>query len=493
MIGFDMEHLQLLAARAGLTFEYLDGNNWVERMKKEGPPPVDLVTGLAATPGRERFFAYTEPYGHSPIVLIVRDNAPTNVTPGELGGTRLALTRGYDAMNNLILQAAPGAQPVYFDDDEAMLRAVQRGECFAAVDDVITTSYFIRARGLTNLRVGSVLAMPDEMTFGVRPDWPELVGILNKALASLTGAERLAIANRWIGVNLDTGQQWRKAFRMVSGIAGLVGLLLLFLSLHNRRLRREIEMRRRTQLELEATRDGLAAANASNEAILKIVAHDLRSPLTSIALSAEMMRLDATSAAGALESSRIMEAARRMGELISELLREHVSESPVSPAGPTDWAFIVRGSLRQAQPAARVKDITLRPEVTEAVAIGAEPGSLGHVTDNLIGNALKFSPPGSTVTVRLVALDRLARLEVADQGPGVPPEERAKIFAQGAVGSGRPSGGESSHGLGLWIVHRLVTEAGGRVWCEEAATGGARFIVELPCWTEHMRAKNPTA
>ena len=482
LIGFDIDYLHLIEERTGLRFEFLDGINWVGTMRNASLPPADVLTGLAAIPGRERFLTYTKSYGYSPVVIIIRDDAPHTITAIDLPGTHLALTEGYDAMNQAILQAAPGVEVTYYKDDEKMLQAVANGECFSAVDDVITASYFIRARGMTNLRLGSALPLPDEISLGVRSDWPELTTILNKAIGSVTPAERLAIANRWVGVDMDIDKKWAKAFRITAIVIGIGILLFLALFLHTRRLQREIEERRRAQRELETVRDGLAAANADKEAILKMVAHDLRSPLTSIVLSADLLTLSETPAESAEATGRIKEASLRMGNLIAELLRQHApgTEPAKGQGSRCDWVAIVHASLRQAEPAARAKAIKVSIQLPATVVLGADPGALGQVSDNLINNALKYSPPGSTVQVCLSVGKGCARLRVADQGPGVPHNEREKIFEHGAIGSALPTAGEASHGLGLWIVRRLVTEAQGRVWCEQASEqGGAAFIVEL--------------
>ena len=483
LIGFDIDYLHLIEERTGLRFEFLDGINWVAAMRKATTPPTDVLTGLAAIPGRERYLTYTKSYGFSPVVIIVRDDAPHTITSIDLPGTRLALTEGYEAMNQAILQAAPGVEVTYYKDDEKMLQSVANGECFSAVDDVITASYFIRARGMTNLRLGSALPLPDEIALGVRSDWPELTAILNKAIASVTPAERLAIANRWVGVDMDIDRKWAKAFKITAVVVGIGMLLFLALFLHTRRLQREIDERRRAQRELESVRDGLAAANADKEAILKMVAHDLRSPLTSIVLSADLLTLSESPAESAEATSRIKEASQRMGKLIAELLRQHApgTEPAKGQGSRCEWVAIVHASLRQAEPAARAKGIRVSTELPASVALGADAGALSQVSDNLINNALKYSPTGATVQVCLSVSEGLARLRVADQGPGVPQAEREKIFEHGAIGSALPTAGEASHGLGLWIVRRLVKEAHGRVWCEQATEqGGAAFVVELP-------------
>ena len=97
-----------------------------------------------------------------------------------------------------------------------------------------------------------------------------------------------------------------------------------------------------------------------------------------------------------------------------------------------------------------------------------------------MSNAIKFLPPGGRVTVRTSASDSRVRAEVGDNGPGVPVDERAKLFTEYARLSVKPTGGEESTGLGLSIVKHLVESQGGAVGADFPESGGSVFWFELP-------------
>ncbi len=103
-----------------------------------------------------------------------------------------------------------------------------------------------------------------------------------------------------------------------------------------------------------------------------------------------------------------------------------------------------------------------------------------QVIDNLISNALKYSPFDTTITIRVKAKSDNVRLEVEDEGPGISEEEMPKLFGKFARLSAQPTGGEHSTGLGLSIVKKMVEAMNGKVWCESEPGKGATFIVELP-------------
>ena len=106
-----------------------------------------------------------------------------------------------------------------------------------------------------------------------------------------------------------------------------------------------------------------------------------------------------------------------------------------------------------------------------------------QVLDNIISNAVKYSPHGKNVFVRIKSDNDAVRVEVQDEGEGISPDDMKKLFGKFARLSARPTGGEHSTGLGLSIVKKMVEAMNGRVWCESELGKGATFIVELPVAT----------
>ena len=97
-----------------------------------------------------------------------------------------------------------------------------------------------------------------------------------------------------------------------------------------------------------------------------------------------------------------------------------------------------------------------------------------------MSNAVKYSPPGKNIHVRLKKLPEVIRCEVQDEGPGLSAEDQKKLFGKFARLSAKPTGGEHATGLGLSIVKKLVEAMNGQVWCESEPGEGAKFVVQLP-------------
>jgi signal transduction histidine kinase len=188
--------------------------------------------------------------------------------------------------------------------------------------------------------------------------------------------------------------------------------------------------------------------------------HQLRTPLTGLKLRLESIRAEG-GAAG--ESAAKAEAELdRLEELVGDLLELARASTSSGTAITVDLAEVASAAVdRWSAPAAEGRrEIALGAR--EPVQVFADPGDLAHAVDNLIENALRYPPPGTRVTVETAVSDGRATLVVADDGPGIPAEERTRVFERFYRGStGRQSG--PGTGLGLAIVAELVERWGGQV------------------------------
>ena len=221
------------------------------------------------------------------------------------------------------------------------------------------------------------------------------------------------------------------------------------------------------------------------------VAHEIKNPLTSLRSAVETMHYAKTPEQRQKLLDVIQNDVKRMDRLVTdisnasrldaELVRERME--------PLDVAELIAAlaDVTASQGAERdVKVVTdLPPSALRAQGL---EGRLAQVIDNLLGNALSFSPDGSTITVTGKTLaDRSVRVEVMDQGPGIPPENLGSIFER--FYSERPETEDFGNhsGLGLSISRQIVEAHGGRIWAENVpgtdgpdSRAGARFIFELP-------------
>ena len=116
-----------------------------------------------------------------------------------------------------------------------------------------------------------------------------------------------------------------------------------------------------------------------------------------------------------------------------------------------------------------------------------------QIFDNLLSNALKYSPQNTKVCVELSSAGGKVRFSVCDEGPGLTEDDKQKLFGKFARLSAEPTGGEHSTGLGLSIVKKMVEMMGGEVRCESESGKGAAFIVELQEYKPEQHAEEESA
>ncbi|HYV44689.1 MAG TPA: hybrid sensor histidine kinase/response regulator [Myxococcaceae bacterium] len=235
--------------------------------------------------------------------------------------------------------------------------------------------------------------------------------------------------------------------------------------------------------DLKHAEEEAQRATHVREELLAIVAHDLRSPLTSIRTSAGLLERVAERAGDARVEKTIRIIARsaeRMDRLISDLLdfeliqaeRLTIERQPVGAAG------LIRETVEMFRPTAAEKEIQVEGYGGEDLVVHGNRERLLQILSNLVGNAVKFTPGRGSVTVRAERSGSDALFEVSDTGPGIQEEEQPHIWERYWQAS--PGRAGKGIGLGLSIAKGLVEAHGGRIWVERRSEGGARFHFTVP-------------
>jgi two-component system, NtrC family, sensor histidine kinase GlrK len=217
---------------------------------------------------------------------------------------------------------------------------------------------------------------------------------------------------------------------------------------------------------------------------MRQISHELKTPLSAIREGAELLQDGSVGALSQdqLEVSRILrQNALRLQRLIEDLLNYHTVQFQKSGLNLTrvQLAPVLNRVAEAHQLPVRAKDIHLRVECP-SIALDADENKLEVILDNLVSNAVKFSPPFGEVAIAARVIGKEVLIDVADQGPGIAPQERDKVFDPFYQGSAKPRGPVKGTGLGLAIVREYVLAHRGRVQIVEDAPEGAHFRISLP-------------
>ncbi len=234
---------------------------------------------------------------------------------------------------------------------------------------------------------------------------------------------------------------------------------------------------------LDAARDEREAALKRQREFVADASHELRTPLTSILANLELLQASLEGAEQDEERAMVDSAVRsstRMSRLVGDLLLlARADAGRIGARTRCDLAEIARAAANEVAPT--IGERELRIEGDGALPVDANPDELHRVVVNLLDNAARHTPAGSTIVLRLRAQGGEAVVEVADDGPGVPEELRAQIFERFVRGEGPADtavGGGS--GLGLAIVAAVAHSHGGSAEVSHSELGGALFRVRLP-------------
>jgi chemotaxis family two-component system sensor kinase Cph1 len=250
----------------------------------------------------------------------------------------------------------------------------------------------------------------------------------------------------------------------------------------------EVDLQRRFLSEQRAVR--------ARDDLLAVVSHDLRSPLSSIMLQAEVMLEptvpDHERRAQVLRGSveRIRRSAAHMKSLTDDLLDLASIEAHrfALHLQAVESHELVAEALQMASPLAEAKRITLVVELIDTPRLEADPERILRVLSNLVGNAIKFTPEGGKITVRAERRGDELLISVADTGPGIAADDLPHIFER----YWKPaSTSKPGSGLGLYISSGIIEVHGGKIWAETSA-GGARFTFTLPIARRTSEGTPPT-
>lgn len=305
----------------------------------------------------------------------------------------------------------------------------------------------------------------------------------------------------------ETGGRTRTVAMLITAIALLLGILLSVaitrsITLPLSRMKRKTEEIARgaftADLRLTAPPEIESLAAALNVMCRKLeelermksdfyalMSHELRTPLTSIR---EGTNLFLEGLCGEVTHKQrellviIAEESSRLIDLVGSLLDLSKLESGVLAFhfGSVRLPPLIVQVLREMSPLAAAKGVTLDSEHDDLPALSLDPERILQVMRNLVGNALKFTPPGGTVRIVARSLPGEVCITVSDAGPGIATEEREIIFEKYRQALPSVAGGNTGTGLGLAIVRHIVQAHGGRVWVESEPGQGSTFIVALP-------------
>lgn len=354
---------------------------------------------------------------------------------------------------------------------------------------------------LVSLTISSITFPENLVHFQYRlspqSEWIDVEGNTINFSGLLTGTQQLEVRSRKLGLYTWSDpsylvyetippfwQQWWFYAPLTVGavVIGVVSSKTLRRANLIRQRRLELIINKKTR-ELRKTNTDLVNLNAEKNNLIAIVAHDLRSPLSEVFSLANLIKVSSNPEGETEEFLSLIETSATRGmNLISKILDIEAIDSRKFKlnSSKVEFSTLLKKVCERFQESASNKNIQLDVKIEDQVHVMADEVLLHQVVENLVSNAIKFSPSNRKVQLALLTKNNTVIAEVRDQGPGLSLEDQKKLFGKFQKLSARPTGGESSSGLGLYISKSFVEAMNGQLWCESETGKGTSFFVSFP-------------
>lgn len=486
--GIAADYIALICEMTGLQMKVEKGLTWTEAYEKAVKGELDVLPCVGETAERERYFLFSDSYFTFQRAVFINEDTKDIKSFNNLSGKTVAVQM--NSSHHSYMKQFTDIKLSLYPTVESALRAVSNGVEVAFVGNFATSSYLAKSLGISNLKYIPIKAAEGDQSqslrFAVRKDWPELVSIINKALASITKQQQTEINNKWIDV--EGAVDYSYVLRVI-GIAGLTLLAVLLVSYFwIIRLRKEIAMRKKAQEEMTIAKEEAVTANQVKSLFLARMSHEIRTPLNAILGMAYLMKKTELTATQEMYLDKLAQASRNMLGTINDILDFSKIEAGkiTIEKVPFDLDKILQRIINIESVKVEEQGIELSVEKDPAVPsmFFGDPLRIEQILLNLINNAVKFTQSGS---VRLIVIsdasqttERTVTFIVRDTGIGMTPEQLEHLFIpfdQGDSSISRRFGGS---GLGLSIVKNLTDLLGGQISATSEKGEGSVFTLQLP-------------
>ncbi len=269
-LGISVEYLKIAAKQAGFKVEYITGIPWGDALEQiKNHEKLDLILSLKKTPERQKFITFTEDYLDWPWVIFTRKDSGFIGSMQDLFDKTVAVERGY-VIQKILADEYPNIKLLEKEVPVNALQSLALGEVDAYVGNLMIGSYIIKTKGLDNIKIAAPTPFENHsLAMGIRDDWPELAGIINKVLATLTPQEHAAINDEWLPpIRYEYGISPADIVKWVLGISSISLLIIVIILGSNKKLAKEITVRKQAEDALQESERELAIRNRIAEIFL---------------------------------------------------------------------------------------------------------------------------------------------------------------------------------------------------------------------------------
>ncbi|MEP0985140.1 ATP-binding protein [Ekhidna sp.] len=510
-----------------IELQWLETNGFqdVLQIVKESRGGIFGASSISITPERGRYLNFTAPYMADIAVLVSNNYLPVALTEDELkriltGNTAISID---NTTLNQSLELIQEKLNIDFDIEyvsnsgQIIDRISQKTRSFGYVDianflDAIDHNIDVKRQFFYPVKLeGLAMVYPKNSDWGIPveeyfnsqqfefdkfriitkylgSDAYEIIGRISKS-AEIGPLEEIVISNREKEAQyerlLEAARRDQDSERLTIILISIIVVVLVILSLlyalyffkskNNDRLLEQQKL-------VEDANIRLRTLNEDKNNLIKVLAHDLRSPLSNILNGAQIIESgEKLSDQGKTILGFILQSSEKMSSLIDKILDADSIEAGQHNINLERFKIndVIRQVVKDNKEKAKQKSITVKFNSKRSKAVLADNIYTAQVIDNLVSNAIKYSEVGTEVEIHVKEVDGMVRISVQDEGPGLTKEDEKKLFKKYQQLSARPTKGEASIGLGLSIVKNFTERMGGKVSYDTELGKGTTFHIHL--------------
>ncbi|MBI9100769.1 MAG: transporter substrate-binding domain-containing protein [Spirochaetales bacterium] len=396
--GITSDYIQLLNERLGINMEVIQKDSWIEAVTKAKTKEIDVLPCVGITQERTNFMIFSKPYINFYRVIISRTDQPFLSNMRDIEGMKVAVQA--NSSHEGYLKDNTGIKPILYPKLQDSLLAVSNGQADVFIGNLTSSTFWIRKLNLTNLKVAaSVSEETQKLHFAVRDDWPELVGILNKGLASISPDEINQIQTKWVNIEYTPGINSRDFWRYVYQISGVMIILFIVVILWNYKLKKEIQKRIEIENQLSVANKNLKTLDRMKSMFIASMSHELRTPLNSIIGFTGIIIQEMTGPLNDKQKdhlSRVYNSAKHLLSLISDVI--DISKIEAGRVDIFSQEFflseVVDEALINIQPQLKEKKMILETSIPEKLLMKSDRKRLLQCIINYMSNAVKYTESG---------------------------------------------------------------------------------------------------
>ncbi|UZE96464.1 ATP-binding protein [Alkalimarinus alittae] len=495
--GMVSDIIKLIESRLDYRFDIDHKDNWNETLESLVDREIGGITAIAKTPQREELMLFSEPYFSFPIVLVIREGMGFITDLRELKNERVGVVKGYASYDYLIINH-PELNIQGVNSVTEGLRMLSDGELDVFVSNIPSVSHLIKSLGLYNVRLTSITPYVYDLRIGVNVDYPELVPIINKAIASIPQQALDDIYKDWVFKDMNAQVDYRIVRRIALISIFVIGIFWYW----NRKLSKEVSDRIASENALRASEEQLRKAsheaerlarkadeaNQAKSIFLANMSHEIRTPMNAVMGYAELLSATVKDKKQKSYLSSISAGSRALLTLINDILdlskveagKLHIEYRPTSLSPLFDELEKIFLAKIES------KKLRFVIELSETVpnVVMLDEARVRQVLFNLVGNAIKFTHSGA-IDVRANAVPSVESgkvdltIEVEDTGIGIPHDQQERIFRAFEQQAGQSTREYGGTGLGLAISKKLVEMMGGALSLKSEVGKGSCFTVKI--------------